>query len=145
MENTRSRDFILRLAIEKAVNNGYKLPYIVDLQLEMRNMEELVRYHQIDPANCMDDRWSVMSLNGIIFSHDFAKAFWPPKKERVNACTKCGYLKPYSKHDNKLFCPNDGRKLKEGEFVSKYDQEWQYHLQQMVLWEDPIIYLSEFV
>lgn len=110
MANTRSRDFILRLAIEKAVKNGYKLPYIVDLQLEMRNIEELVRYHQVDPANCMDDRWSVMSLNGIIFFHDFAKAFWGER-----------WLPGYGEH------------------------EWKTRLKEMVLEEDPIMYLSQFI
>lgn len=113
---------ILKLAIAKAVRNEYKLPYVVELQLEMRNMEALVRYHQIDPANCMDDRWSVMSLNGIIFDKDFARAFWGDKLVAV-ITTDLGEEEKYV----------DTRRA------------WQYHLQQMVLEADPLEYLSKFI
>ena len=32
---------------------------------------------------------------------------------QVYLCGKCGFDKPYSKHDDHLFCPVDGRKLKQ--------------------------------
>lgn len=52
----------------------------------------------------------------LIFSHDFAKAFWG--KEEVAYADRIGL---------------------------PYQPEWQYHLQQMVLEEDPIKYLEQFL
>lgn len=117
-----SHEEILKQAIEKAVKNGFRLPYIVEVQLEMRNIEKLVRYHQIDPQNCMDDTWSVMSLNGIIFSHEFARAFWGEEK------VKTAFIK-----------------FPTGELDFYYKPIWQYHLQQMVIEDDPISYLEKFL
>jgi hypothetical protein len=89
---------ILKKAIEKAVSNSY-----------------------ID--------WGVpegSAAYSVIFSHDFAKAFW-------------------------------GEEFKEGEaessnekWVSGYEWEfkgkrWQWHLQQMVLEEEPLKYLERFI
>lgn len=55
----------------------------------------------------------------IIFSHEFAKAFWGEEKlnmrEKIKL-SKCGHI-----------------------------PEWQYHLQQMVLEKDPLKYLEKFL
>lgn len=59
----------------------------------------------------------------LIFSHDFCKAFWG---EDVTWLP--------TKQLNKL-----GRKEK---FIKR---DWQYHLQQMVLEKDPLIYLKKFI
>lgn len=107
---------ILKKAIDKAVKNGYP-------------------------------DWGVpksFAVYSVIFSHGFAKAFWGVEKLRVNQCPKCGWSKPYSKHDEELYCPVDGRKLKEGE-ETPFSQHWKLCLQQMVLEEDPIKYLEQFI
>lgn len=106
------REEILRLAIEKAIKNGYHAP-----GLEMIPMTEL-------SFSIYENRviWSLEKLNkgivkasiyGTIFSHDFAKAFWG--KER---------------------------------FTDRFGEErikWVSQLQIMVLAEDPISYLSQFI
>lgn len=55
-----------------------------------------------------------------IFSHDFAKAFWGEKKY---------------KEFNPAYCIYRETNLK----------MWQYHLQQMVLTDEPLKYLEKFL
>lgn len=82
---------ILKKAIEKAVKNGFK--------------KEDGEFHHYE----------------IIFSHDFAKAFWG--------------VSPH------IYLNIDGVS-----HTSNYKLErWQYYLQQMVLEEDPIKYLEQFI
>ena len=96
---------ILRQAIEKAKKNGFKFEVIVPcygLECFGRKINALMKvYHQI------------------IFSHDFAKAFWKDGTQE--------YLKN----------PKDGTVFPGRTFT------WEYHLQQMVLEEDPIKYLEQ--
>ena len=77
-------------------------------------------------------RWCEYKL---LFDHDFAKAFWGEKRyEHVGCggvldvlkeikCPKCGHVEP----------PLKG-----------YDG-WQFHLQQMVISDDPLKYLGKFL
>ncbi len=92
---------ILQKAIEKAMNNGWKgWPMYDELGL---------------------DTFTTFYL---IFSHDFAKAFWGTR-----GIVKRGDIFDYAhEHDKAILC-----------------QEWQHHLQQMVISEDPIEYLSKFI
>lgn len=103
---------IIEYAVECGWDTTFK--YLVELQLEVRNMERLVRYHLIDPSNCMDDRWEVVSLNGIIFDHDFCKAYFPT--------AKC------------LGCIQSNEEL----------ENWQYQIQQLALSDNRIEYLWQF-
>lgn len=68
--------------------------------------------------------WNPPYLDGknnpfsVIFRHDFAKAFWGEEtKEVIHGIVTQIYFKP----------------------------KWQYHLQQMVLEENPIKYLEKFL
>ena len=61
---------------------------------------------------------------GVIFSHDFAKAFWKNDFWAGHIST------PVGDNDNGL-----GMRM---------SHSWQYHLQQMVLQENPINYLRKF-
>lgn len=64
---------------------------------------------------------SFISTRDILFSHSFAKAFWGDTLIRVS-----------TKHV--------------GQTVSDtFQEEWRYRLQQMVLEEDPIQYLAQFL
>ena len=66
----------------------------------------------------------------IIFSHDFAKAFWGEYKHD-------GY-----EYETDGYCYNCR------ETVDDYQSPeycWQYHLQQLVLEKDPIKYLEKFI
>ena len=63
----------------------------------------------------------------LIFSHDFAKAFWGNQEHtkwvKGYSCGKCGIS---SDRYFKGFC-------------------WQYHLQEMVLEREPVSYLERFL
>ena len=85
---------ILKKAIEKAAKNGF-----------CKEAETLIEK---------------FSTNDIIFSHDFAKAFWG-ERDMITA-------------------------VEEGTWAgAKIQPFWQYHLQQMVLEEEPLLYLKKFL
>jgi hypothetical protein len=65
----------------------------------------------------------------IIFSHDFAKAFWGEKKVFIGTekVPEPHTLNVY--YDREVYAPS----------------AWQYHLQQLVLAEDRLKYLEEFL
>lgn len=98
---------ILKKAIEKAVNNGLEDYYWGGKSLE--KLEQDVFEHR---------------YYDIIFSHDFAKAFWGEEEIEI----KCG-----------------GCITKSPPCECEYPISWQYHLQEMVLEEDPIQYLVKFI
>ena len=60
----------------------------------------------------------------IIFNHSFAKAFWG---------------------ENKTFCGCDTTIIGEHCAECLVEYTWQYHLQQMVLEENPLSYLERFL
>ena len=93
---------ILKKAIEKAIKNGYKFPFAKDF---IWKDETLFGYTW----------WAV-----VIFSHDFAKAFWKEKGRF------------------------EGKVIRNGDFmmVGRF-QDWQFYLAQMVISEDPIKYLGD--
>jgi hypothetical protein len=107
---------VLQKAVEMAGKNGYPRPDDAPLSSWKRSINSGQAYR-------------------IIFSHDFAKAFWGEKRyEHVGCggvldvlkeikCPKCGHVEP----------PLKG-----------YDG-WQFHLQQMVISDDPLKYLEKFL
>ena len=101
---------ILKKAIEKAEKNGYKFWNVDQKYIELEENLEIWRYK--------NNKNYYASVYQIIFSHDFAKAFWGDK--------------PY-----KIY--NIQGKVEESGLT------WQYHLQQMVLEENPIKYLEAFI
>ena len=64
-------------------------------------------------------------LNGIIFDHKLAKAFWGEEKET--------YYQEW----------RDSTGYVEGD--DGYQSTWQHHLQQMVLEKEPLKYLEKFL
>jgi hypothetical protein len=67
----------------------------------------------------MTKKWSLQGLrytghSGLLFSHDFAKALW-----------------------------GEDTYIDEGNVMAIDREGWQYHLQQMVIADDPIKYLGE--
>ncbi len=87
----------------------------------------------------------------IIFSHDFAKAFWGNE----DTCMYCGSTKfgdarvgvPGEPIEHEWVCQECGATmLDKAEFdEGNMIRAWQYHLQQMVLEENPISYLGKFL
>ncbi|MEA2513913.1 MAG: hypothetical protein QOJ59_3400 [Thermomicrobiales bacterium] len=68
-----------------------------------------------------------MNYEAVIFSHDFAKAFWGEKKEL--SVSWSGYCK-----DDEC---NTNYEVDEAFRIA----DWEYHLQNMVIEEDPLDYL----
>ena len=95
----RNNKQILEKAIEKAVKNGLKIP---------TSSKNWANYY-------MQTKNDAFRL---IFSHDFAKAFFGEEDSQMDRFTKEG----------------DRIRLK----------EWQYRLRQMVLEKNPIKYLEKF-
>ena len=69
---------------------------------------------------------SCAPIEPLIFSHEFAKAFWGTESQ----LTRTRYL-----YEHRDF------KLRKEIFI----QDWQYHLQQMVLEKEPLKYLEKFL
>jgi hypothetical protein len=105
-----SNDVILRRAIEKAQVNGYR-PLMTVNQVIAHNNQYL------NPI-------------AIIFTQDFAKAFWGDED-----WTRVAYT---------LFAntPKGKRNVMTEPMILK---AWEYHLQQMVLEKEPLQYLAQFL
>lgn len=108
---------ILKEAINKAIFNEYRL--------EPRNRGDVFRVQKdlsvkvfTESSICLHHK----SLFEIIFSHDFAKAFFGNKKHTFKSMGNYVPLKMLT--------------VKQG---------WEYHLQQMVLCEDRLKYLEKFL
>jgi hypothetical protein len=110
---------ILKKAIEKAVKNGWNpIPYIPE--------------HT--PGATGDQLIKLLAFNyyKFIFSHSFAKAFWGEEEIK--------------------YLPLNFVKAVDAEEIAKNflllnlkSPAWEYHLKQMVLEEDPIKYLEQFL
>ena len=90
---------------------------------------EKCEFNYNEPKYLSDELGVMDAYERIIFSHDFAKAFWG--EEIV-----CGYCGNQHEDYQCLY-------LKEDERCSI--QEWQYHLQQIVLEKEPLKYLEKFL
>jgi len=100
------KEEILIKVIQKAVNNGAKKAEVF-LDTNGKVM------------NCFNDDLIYYQALNYIFSHDFAKTFFP-KKEKPNK--NIAY-----------------------QLILKGKEGWQYHLQQMIIEKNPIKYLEQFL
>ncbi len=112
---------IYRAALIKAINNGY------DFSKEEPPHTNSLRF--IDALFKDDDAARMFVTQGYlyfsdIFRHEFAKAFWGEERTSCNCDTA-----------------NIGEHC--AECLVEY--KWQYHLQQMVLEEEPLQYLKKFL
>lgn len=113
---------ILEKAIQKAISNGYKLNGVfVSCDLETLSV------HWQKETGSRLGYWQ--HLYDLIYRHDFAKSLWS-KSGKAEMC----YL-----------CPIHWRLFKKEPLSTTTAEltEWQYHLQQMVIADDPIKYLGE--
>lgn len=115
---------ILEKAIQKAIDGGWKTEH-PELHVDDDGYGDL----SIGFAITADDSdltwWSedydVLSVNDVIFDHDFAKALWG--HEPVGASVAYDYTN--------------------GRHYNTPVPKWEAYLQQMVIAEDPIKYLGE--
>jgi hypothetical protein len=125
-----SNEEILTKAIEKALANGWNMFRFAGL-VKSWNVNEQEFAYQSWLYGRIDDRLVYplkVSLNDVIFSHDFAKAFF-----KVDCRCEChkrhGILR--EEHSPVESCCKCA--------------DWEWHLQQMVLEEDPIKYLEKYL
>jgi hypothetical protein len=124
---------ILEGAILEAIENGFKCNVLEDgwIYLEKDKCflhETHFEHNQVD-------------INTIIFSKYFAKCFWGD----VLCCDKFEFGDLYlDKETRHLKCKNCGstHELSHPEYGKT---SWQYHLKQMVLEDDPVLYLGQFL
>src|SRR5690242_2941470 len=119
---------ILRQAIAKALSNGYGSDLLIrTFPLKSVPWEEVIetKYYR-----------------AVIFSHDFARCFWGDEEvNKVNGETKSYFIKRWKNP----YAPNPLRVWKDDGYSLIPIPAWQYHLQIMVLEEDPISYLAKFL
>lgn len=126
---------ILEKAIQKSEKNGFNLFELFGVYIWQYKFDEQ-KFIDDDYVG-WDEQYIIhdaVSLKEVIFSHDFAKAFWGKQEhnlrrdfdynELIDYC-KCGYREIYDGGGNK-YC-------------------WEYHLQQMVLEKEPLKYLEKFL
>lgn len=129
---------MLEKAIQKAIDNGWDNSPIDSM--EWSDNDRAWRYDAIG-----GESWHYQTdLNTIIFSHDFAKALWPEPAKMYHGYIRVRTSK--NKHSiYKYFTREDI--MKENTVGYEIDDNgtflWQYHLQQMVIDDDPIKYLEE--
>jgi len=101
---------ILKKTIEKAIENGY------DEHYAMYGVEKTGNHYIVERMNPGGDSFE-MDYERVIFSHQFAKAFW-----------------------------GSGPVIHTGVAVEATRMKaWRFHLQVMVLSDDPIKYLEQFL
>lgn len=140
---------ILKKAIEKAVKNGWKPPIdkdkiylgikeipIYGLGFFYRPKYKKITLEQSTTATIVD-------YSHFLFSHDFAKAFWGNQL----LCYDCG--EPVKTPilltaNNAQVVIGTGQCSCSRQFENN-EEAWEYHLQQMVLEDDPISYLKKFL
>lgn len=126
---------ILKKAIEKAVKSGYKKDFVKQHNAFLKSIvkEERDSFRTaIEQILNEYDGYEAHDIEHLIFSHDFAKAFWGEESYQ---------FKEIIPHDAEYFNEKE-------ELVGQAMQallSWEYHLQQMVLEEDPIKYLEKFL
>jgi len=118
VKNNMNKEEILKKAIEKAVKNNWEI------------VNQKVVDYEIDEFDNIFLFWNDINIQfdifEIIFSHDFAKAFWGEEEIEVEIV------------ENFIGKKNN-------DHIYYYQSSWRYHLQQMILEEDPIKYLEKFL
>lgn len=143
---------IIRKMIKKAKGNGYVIKW-GDLESALRCPRivywEVIGSFYGHPDNRPNTSW--FSLNDIIFSHSFAKAFWG---EATNPfCDKCNVeLRDYGGNSWGWQCPKCDdvylvRDLDSGKWKPKRGicEGWRFHIRRMSLEEDRLKYIEKFL
>tara|TARA_R110002020_G_scaffold351989_1_gene565164 strand:+ start:127 stop:489 length:363 start_codon:yes stop_codon:yes gene_type:complete len=108
---------VLQKAIEIAIRNGMTLRNPTSKSMSGDTIQE---------SSSFTEKFEVPISLSTIFSHDFAKAFWG-----------CG-----------SFMTSEIRNIYKGRSIIvgiKEMPKWRFHLQEMVLEENPIDYLRKFI
>lgn len=113
---------ILKKVIDKAVDNGFTL-------LGKDYEETIIRLFHDQIILGYSDAY----VYAIIFTHEFAKAFWGDEKVIVH---------PEHTDDENWFNCDDPYVCCQ---TGAADPAWEYHLQKIVLEQEPLKYLEKFL
>ena len=113
---------ILQKAIERAVKNGYKTDWYRDGVWTVDETYGDVYEHYVESPT-------------IIFSHEFAKAFWGEKDMWYETECTCGGVGIHMSDDTHS----------EDCARPKAPRGYRFHLQQMVIEKEPLKYLEQFL
>ena len=133
---------VLTKAIEKALENGWNMFGFAGKLLHW-NVNEAEYPYQSWLFGRMDHRYVYqlqVSLNDILFNHDFAKAFWG--EEEVEVVIDDFLL---SKEPQPFMGGTIEYPYYESAGISYKCKAYLYHLQKLVLEEEPLGYLERFV
>ena len=143
MEKTKTNYEILGRVIKKAIDNGWKQEVISKIYGDTESITS-VDFAVKDTKKHMD----LLIGNFILYSrqmlldHEFAKAYWG--KDKV--CPKCGAgFRVIDEGDGEAWVCDDDEYHGDWNDGSDNPPAWQYHLQQMVLCEEPLDYLKKFL
>ena len=121
---------ILHKAIKKAIKSGFQELggfFFDDCKVINKDLVELTHNSRYSSG------YKKLSVNDIIFSHDFVKSFWGEKLISI--------------HIDKYLDPDGLRATigTAGTYIKFIIPAWQYHLQQMVLEKEPLQYIKKFL
>ena len=133
-----TKETILKKAIEKAVANGFKLKGYSRLEATHRKNRDDYVFMAETPFDENKFVLEYISLENVIFDHDFAKAFWGQNYVEVLECGHTGHEGFGMEHNCEDFEAG-------GLFFSHTGVAWREHLKQMVLEENPLDYLAKFL
>ncbi len=140
---------ILIKAIKKAEHNKFSLKDNINGISETLT-ESIMDVEKLDFVEAFCLYMNEDKYIQLIFSHDFAKAFWGKGYAVCNIC-KGIYdekaLKKFDKLNDQVGCmykrKNNYHLLNPKGM--KYNRDWTYHLQQMVISKQPLKYLEKFL
>lgn len=118
---------ILTKAIHKAIDGGWN--GVVADRVSSIADEDIDLLFDAWPLTAAQRNIYNLTPLSFIFNHDFAKALWGIYPLICHACLR--------HHDSTSDC--------DAGFAFDDLEYWQYHLQQMVIAEDPIKYLGEHI
>jgi hypothetical protein len=117
-----TEDFVLKVAKKR-----YRYLDIYEVKIE-DDFTSFIHYNHKEYGKCE----LIFELKAEIFTHPFAKAFWGEKLLEDELFLDNDHWYPFG---------DDLHGVEQG--FSGY--VWQYHLQQMVLCENPLTYLERFL
>lgn len=118
---------VLTKAIQKAIDGGYEpdsIENVTSFKATIRNGQAWVRWFNDDGLEVIQD------IEHVIYSHDFANALWPDTVGKTV-------------HESEETIEDERGKVHRKDVWEVDCPAWQYHLQQMVIADDPIKYLGE--
>lgn len=112
---------ILKAAIEKAVNNGWKDETEAHLDHYWPKWDDDMKLHIAEKMLSSEtNRWFIL-----LFSHGFAKAFW--------------------KEEPRMMYLAKSERAIQGSATFDGAEAWKAHLQQMILEPAPLKYIERFI